>query len=320
MKVDIKEINEYTRELSIDIPWTELESDFNASMKKFSKKIKMPGFRAGKIPRDRLLQQFQPNIEADFMEDNFQKYYLMAVQQVELVPVNKAEISDVHFHMNEHFRFKATFEIEPEITLPKLKKNALIVQRTKYLHDDHDIEDAFLQLRKSHATITSVEEGAQEGDYIICELQKLDKSGLPIIGKKYEKQYLRVGKGSFTEDQKDKLIGLKPDDQTRLTLPINKEGEMSEYELTVSNVEREILPEINEEFVKLVNPELESVDALRSEVEKKIQANFSERSQTAFERDLTDALIEKVDPSIAPSMAEHYLENMIDEVKKQNTA
>ncbi|SVD02353.1 uncharacterized protein METZ01_LOCUS355207, partial [marine metagenome] len=175
-------------------------------MKKFSKKIKMPGFRAGKIPRDRLLQQFQPNIEADFMEDNFQKYYLMAVQQVELVPVNKAEISDVHFHMNEHFRFKAAFEVEPEITFPKLKKKALSVQRTKYLHDDHDIEDAFLQLRKSHATITSVEDGAQEGDYIICELQKLDKSGLPIIGKKYEKQYLRVGKGSFTEDQKGKLI------------------------------------------------------------------------------------------------------------------
>ena len=319
MKVDVKEVNEYTRELSIDIPWTELESDFNASMKKFSKKIKIPGFRAGKIPRDRLLQQFQPNIEADFMEDNFQKHYLMAVQQVELVPVNKAEISDVHFHMNEHFRFKAAFEVEPEITFPKLRKNVLNVQRTKYLHDDHDIEDAFLQLLKAHATINTVEDGAQEGDYIICELQKLDKSGLPIIGKKYEKQYLRVGKGSFTEDQKDKLIGLKPDDQTRLTLPINKEGETSEYELTVSNVEREILPEINEEFVKLVNPELESVVALRSEVEKKIQANFSERSQTAFERDLTDALIEKVDPSIAPSMAEHYLENMIEEVKKQNS-
>ncbi|SVA80859.1 uncharacterized protein METZ01_LOCUS133713, partial [marine metagenome] len=100
---------------------------------------------------------------------------------------------------------------------------------------------------------------------------------------------------------------------------INKEGETSEYELTVSNVEREILPEVNEEFVKLVNPELESVVALRSEVEKKIQANFSERSHTAFARDLTDALVEKVDPSIAPSMAEHYLANMIEEVKKQNS-
>ena len=48
---------------------------FNSTLKKFSKKIKMPGFRSGKIPRERLLKQFQPNIEADFMESNFQKYY-----------------------------------------------------------------------------------------------------------------------------------------------------------------------------------------------------------------------------------------------------
>ena len=76
MKVKEKKINDYSRELAIDIPWTELESDFNDSLKKFSKKIKMPGFRSGKIPKERLLQKYQPNIEAEFMDTNFQKYYL----------------------------------------------------------------------------------------------------------------------------------------------------------------------------------------------------------------------------------------------------
>ena len=184
MKVDVKKINDYTRELSIDIPWPELESDFNSILKKFSKKIKIPGFRAGKIPKNRLMQQFLPTIEAEFMEDNIQKFYLMAVQQEEMIPVNRAEISDVHFHMNEHFSFMAKFEIEPEVPLPKLKKNSLKVQRTKYVHDEHDVENAITQLRKTHATITTVEEGAIEGDYLICTLQKLDESGVPIIGKK----------------------------------------------------------------------------------------------------------------------------------------
>ena len=72
MKIKIKKENEYTRELEIDIPWTELESDFDDAIKKFSKQVKMPGFRSGKIPRDRLLSQFQPNIEAEFMDSNFQ--------------------------------------------------------------------------------------------------------------------------------------------------------------------------------------------------------------------------------------------------------
>jgi len=318
VKIEVNKVNDYTRELSIDVPWDELESDFNSTIKKFSKKIKMPGFRAGKIPRDRLMKQFQSSIEAEFMEDNFQKFYLKGVQQEELIPVNQAEISDVHFHMNEHFSFKVSFEVEPEVTLPKLKKRSLKVQRTKYIHDEHDIEDAITQLRKGHATISTVEDGALEGDYLICTLQKLDDSGLPIIGKKYEKQYLRIGNGSFTEDQKDKLIGLKPDDSTRLTLPVNQDGENAEYELTVQNIEREILPTVDEEFLKLINPELESVEALTEDVKKKIESNFDERSKNAFERDLSDALIELANPSFAPSMVENYLTNMVEDVKKQN--
>ena len=318
MKIKVNKTNDYARELEIDIPWSELESDFNTTIKKFSKKVKMPGFRAGKIPRNRLMQQFQANIEAEFMENNFQKYYLMAMQQEELLPVNKAEISDVHFHMNEHFSFKAVFEIEPEAVIPKLKRNSLSVQRTIYIHDEHDIEDAIMQLRKSHATIATVEDGAIEGDYLICTLQKLDESGVPIIGKKFEKQYLRVGKGSFTDNQKEKLIGLKPGDSTRVILPVNQEGENAEYELTVGNVEREILPEINEEFLKRINPDLDSIDALTSDVEKKIKANFEERSRTAYERDLSDALIDLASPSFAPSMVENYLANLTEDVKKQN--
>jgi len=318
VKIKVNKTNDYARELEIDIPWSELESDFNTTIKKFSKKVKMPGFRAGKIPRNRLMQQFQANIEAEFMENNFQKYYLMAMQQEELLPVNKAEISDVHFHMNEHFSFKAVFEIEPEIVIPKLKRNSLSVQRTIYIHDEHDIEDAIMQLRKSHATIATVEDGAIEGDYLICTLQKLDESGVPIIGKKFEKQYLRVGKGSFTDNQKEKLIGLKPGDSNRVILPVNQEGENAEYELTVGNVEREILPEVNEEFLKRINPDLDSIDALTSDVEKKIKANFEERSRTAYERDLSDALIDLASPSFAPSMVENYLANLIEDVKKQN--
>ena len=318
MKIKIKKENEYTRELEIDIPWTELESDFDNTIKKFSKQVKMPGFRSGKIPRDRLLSQFQPNIEAEFMDANFQKYYLMAIQQERLIPVNKAEIRDVQFRMNEHFTFSATFEIEPELSLPKFKKRMLSVQRTTYIHDEQDIEDAIMQLRKSQATMTTVEEGAIEGDYLICALQKLDESGVPIIGKKFEKQYLRVGKGSFTDDQKDKMIGLKPGDTTRLRLPVNEDGEDADYELTVDNVEREILPELNEEFFQRVNPELDSEETLRKDVEKKIQENFEERSKTAYERDIADALIAKVNPSFAPSMVENYLTNLVEDVKKQN--
>ena len=318
MKIDLNIVNEFTRELKIELPWDELKSDFDKSIKKFSKKIKMPGFRPGKTPKARLLKQFQQNIEADFMEDNFQKYYLSAINQEKLLPVNKAEITDVDFKMDGQFSFKAKFEVEPKIVLPELKKNTLKVQKTQYIHDKKDIDDAIHQLRKTNASMKVIEEGAEEGDYLVCDLQKLDESGVPIIGKNFQKQYLRVGNGSFTDNQKDKLIGLKKGEKTRLKLPINKEGSEADYELTIQNIERELLPELDEKFIKSINPDLKSVEDLTSDVENKIKENFEERSKTAFERDLSDALIKLVNPSFSPSMVSNYMDNLVEDVKKQN--
>jgi len=305
--------------MKLDIPWETLEPDFDICLKKFSKKVKLPGFRPGKIPRDRLMQQFQPNIEAQFMDDNIYKYYLTALQQKEIVPVNQAEISDVHFHMGEHFSFTAKFEVEPDFKLPRFKKNMFQVQRNKFIPDDQDINDAIDQLRRSHARIETVEDGAKEKDFILCDLQKLDDSGVAIIGKKFEKQMLKVGDGSFTDDQKEQLIGLKPGDSTRISLPDNEDKTITNpYELKVNKVERENLPAVDDDFLKLINPELGSVEDLRADVLKKINENFEERARQSFERELSDALIEKVGVDTPPSMVENYLNNILEDVKKQN--
>ena len=320
MKINIKNINEYTREIKLDIPWETLEPDFEACMKKFSKKVKLPGFRPGKIPRERLLQQFQPNIEAQFMDDNIYKYYLTALQDKKIVPVNQAAISDVNFKMGDEFSFTAKFEVEPDFSLPRFKKNMFQVQRNKFIPDEQDINDAIDQLRRSHARIETVEDGAKEKDFILCDLQKLDDSGVAIIGKKFEKQMLKVGDGSFTDDQKEKLVGLKPEDLARVELPDNEDKTIKNpYELKVIKVERENLPEIDSDFVKLVNPDLGSVDDLREDVLKKINENFEERSKQAYERDLSDALIEKAGLNVPPSMVDNYLNNILEDVKKQNS-
>ena len=301
MKINVKNINDYTKEVELDVPWTTIEPDFESTIKKFSKKVKLPGFRPGKIPRDRLMQQFQPNIEAQFMDDNIHKYYLLALQEEKIVPVNQAEIRDVQFQLGEHFSFTAKFEVEPDFKLPKFKNNMFKVQKNKFIPDEQDITDGINQLRRSHARIETVEDGAQEKDFILCDLQKLDESGVAIIGKKFEKQMLKVGDGSFTDDQTSKLIGLKPGESSKLDLPDNEDKTIKNpYELTVVKVEREVLPELNDDFVKMVNPELKSVDELNNDVLEKINENFAERSRQSFEKEVSDALIDKIVPPPPP--------------------
>ena len=222
MNIKLKEINSYAREVMIDLLWGEIEQDFANATKKFSKRVKLPGFRPGKVPQKVLMNQFQSSIEADFVENSVNTYYLKALKEKEIVPVNMGNVSDVHFHHGEHFKFKVAFEVEPEIKLPRMKKNLLKVDKTLYITDDEDIDLAIEEVRHGHAEVKTIEDGAKVGDFVVCDLQEIDDSGLPIIGKKLETRYVKVGQPPFDGDNENKLIGVKPAGIVKVVVPVDE--------------------------------------------------------------------------------------------------
>ena len=318
MDIQLKEINAYAREVTIDLPWEEIERDFEKALKKFSKRIKLPGFRPGKVPRKILMKQFQPSIEANFVENSVNNYYLKALKEKEIIPVNMGSVSDVHFHFGEHFKFKVAFEIEPAVVIKKMKKTSLKVEKTVYLLDDEDIDLAINELRQGQAKVITIEDGAKVDDFIVCDLQEIDTSGVPIIGKKLETRYIKLGQIPFDGDNRKKLDGVKPGEKVRVSVPIDEQGTLGIYELSVKNVERQILPEIDEDFIKVADPEAKDMVDYRNRIRERLEEAYRNRSDEAFDRQLSDAMISHVNPDFPPSMAESYLEHMVEDVNKNN--
>ena len=317
MKIKVNKLNAYTMELSIILNWDECNTDFQQTVKKFSKKVRLPGFRPGKIPLKVLMNKFMANIEAEFIEEGVNKFYIEALRKENLVPVNKANIEDIDFQYEEHFRFKATFQIEPEIVLPKMKKNCLKVQKTEFISDDVDIDNVINEMRKSRSEVKTVEDGAKEGHYLIVDLQKLDDSGLPIIGEKLEKRFLQIGIEPFIGDNMNKLIGIKAGAKTQIDLPDANNNSMAKYELSVINVEEQLIPEVNKDFIKLVEPEAKDEEDFRKIIKEKVDESYTQRSKEAYERILADSMIDYVNPEFAPAMVDSYLDHLIQETKEQ---
>lgn len=318
MEINVKEINSYTQEMTVGLEWKELSDDFNKFIGKFGKQIKMPGFRPGKVPKTVLIKQFLPMIESQFVEDNVQKYYLEALRKKEVVPVNKAEIKDVHFHQNEHFNFTAVFEVEVEAKLPELKKNGIKVEKVVYIIDKEDINLTIDDMRRSRAEMRTVENGAKEGDFILADLQKIDESGVPLIGEKLEKRYIKIGDGIFIGDNQKKLIGVKAGGKVQVMIPEGEEKKDAPYEISVINVEEEVLPEINMDFVKLMDPDAKDVESWRNGVKERIEKSYRQRADEQFDRNISDALIKKIDPKFSPAMVESYLDHIIEDVTANN--
>ena len=318
MDIKLKEINSYEKEIMINLLWDEIDNDFEKAIRKFSKRIKLPGFRPGKIPRKVLMNQFQSAIEADFIESSLNNYYLQALKEKEMVPVNMGSVSDVDFDHGGHFKFKVTFEVEPQIKLPRMKKNLLKVEKTIYVCDDEDINLAIEEVRNGHAQVKTIEDGAQSGDFVVCDLQEIDTSGVPIIGKKLETRYVKVGQPPFDNENEKKLLGIKPKDSVKVMVPIDENNNLSNFELLVKNVERQILPELNDDFVKLVDPKSKDMLEYRDKVKENLDKAYDNRSDEALNQSLSDAMIEKINPEFPPSMAESYLGHIIEDISKNN--
>tara|TARA_B100001996_G_scaffold381536_1_gene371173 strand:+ start:356 stop:1642 length:1287 start_codon:yes stop_codon:yes gene_type:complete len=318
MKITIKELNTYSREFFIDIPWSEIDKDFNKYTLDFSKKIKMPGFRPGKVPKKVLMDRFQPSIEAEFVENSVNKYYSMALKQETVTPVNQGSVSDIDFKFESHFKFKVAFEVEPEISLPKFKKNSFKIEKTEYVTDDVDVDMAIEDVRMRNADIKTVEDGSQVDDFIICDLQEIDDSGIPIIGEKLETKYIKIGQTPFDGDNQEKLLNLKPEQKVNIEIPKGEKGELAKYELLVKNIERQVLPELNDDFVKIADPQSKNMADFKDKVSQQIHDAYAQRSEESFTQQLCDAVINKVSPDFPQSMADSYLNHMVDDVMSRN--
>ncbi|MBC8402103.1 MAG: hypothetical protein H8E14_11505, partial [Candidatus Marinimicrobia bacterium] len=142
MEIELTSPNSFTREMTIKLTWEELIPDYVKTEKQIIKNIKMPGFRPGKVPKKIILQQYQSAIDTQFVDEVIQKYYRQALREKEITPINQAKVNKIDFKRGEPLSFNTTFEVEPEIELPEIKKNGLKVQKTVYLSDEQDIEDA----------------------------------------------------------------------------------------------------------------------------------------------------------------------------------
>ena len=318
MKTTLKELNTFSRELYTDLTWTDIEKDFDKFTVNFSKKIKIPGFRPGKVPKKILIDRFQASIEADFVENSVNKYYSTALDQEGITPVNQGAVSDIDFKFESHFKFKVSFEVEPEISLPKFKKNSFKIDKTEYISDDVDVDMAIDDVRMRNADIQTIEDGSQVEDFIICDLQELDVSGVPVIGEKLETKYIKVGQAPFDGDNSQKLLNLKPEDKVKISIPKGEENELVDYDLSVKNVERQVLPELNDDFVKIADPQSKDLSDFRVRVGRQINEAYSQKVEESFTQQLCDAVISKVNPEFPQSMADSYLNHMVEDVMSRN--
>lgn len=314
MKTNLKNKDSFTRSLDVTVPWSSLKDDFTKEFNNQKKKFKMPGFRAGKVPANIVKKEIGPAVEANFAELSLNKYYQEALMELKIIPINQAQITKLEFKEESDLKFTAIFEVRPDFKLPSYQKS-IKVKIDKYKVSKDDIAHSLSELQNSQSKLESVEKAAI-GNYVLADFQELDSNGIAIIGRKIEKQYIKLGEANFNEDISKPIIGKKVSDKIVIDLPFG-EDKITKFEMEIKKIEKQVLPEVNDNFAKSVSPDFKTVKDLKKRLEDNITKNLDDDFEKRLQQKIIDYFTDKTKVDAPKSMLDSFLNNLFESEKKK---
>ena len=314
MKLDLKNKSDFLRVLNVKVLWDDLKDDYSKEFKKAKSQYQIPGFRKGKVPENIVRKNLLPSIEAQFVDNYVNVYYRKSLDELKIIPINQGQITKVDFKENSNLEFEIMFEVKPDIKLPKYK-NKVKIKTNKYIAGDDDLNDSLLDLQTRFAKSKTFEGAIESGHFIYADFDKLDSNGKIIEGSTLKNHFIKIGEGLFGGKVGDKFIGKKDGDVVNVEVEQDK-GKIH-YQVKINKIEEQILPELNDEFVKTVDPNLSTLDELNKNLLDKIQDNLNQENQKEFHNKIIDYFIDKTKFDVPESMVENYKTHLIEDYKKQ---
>ncbi|WP_285398492.1 trigger factor [Lysinibacillus sp. fls2-241-R2A-57] len=282
--------------LTIEVPAAEVDAAMEQAFKKVVKQINVPGFRKGKMPRKMFEQRFGiESLYQDALEIIVPDSYAKAIDEAGIMPVDYPEISGTeNFEHGKDFTFTAQVTVKPEPKLGEYK--GLEVTKLPVEVTDEEVEAQIQdQLARKAELEIKEDEAIVEGDTAVIDFEGFVGEEA-FEGGKGEDYPLEIGSGSFIPGFEEQLVGIKTGESKDVVVTFPEEyhatelaGKEATFKVTVKEVKTKVLPELNDEFAKELDPEVEGVEALRA----KIKEQTATQKQAESDATLRDELVEK---------------------------
>ena len=284
------------REISVEIPAEEVARETETLVQKYQKVARLPGFRSGHVPASIIRQRFKEELKSDMVEALIPRYFRKETEKLGMIPVSQPRVTDLHIHDGEPLKFKASFEIMPEIKVEGYKE--LRADHAEVVVKDEEVDEALNSVREQHATYTSVEgRPLQDGDFAQASMDgrpkdtddktqpvHMDEVMVEIGGKNTVKEFTENLRGANAGDEKEFEV-VYPEDTNDKRLA----GKTFVYKVKVQAIKQKNLPELNDDFAKELG-EFADLAAVRKQIRENME---HERKHTA-EREAKDKLVSEL--------------------------
>jgi len=302
--------------LEIAIPADEVETEANRVTADVQKRAKLPGFRPGKAPASLIRKQFAGDIRQQVVENLIPKALQKQIEAENLNVVGRPDIKDLHFHEGEPLKFKAEFEVFPQIELGEYKD--VEVEYHEPQIGDEDVEKRLNEIREQKAEYVNVDPRALEnGDFAVVALQSLaGVEGEPV---KQDEMVLEIGGADTFEAFSENLRGLSPGDEKEFEVTYPEDygatrlaGKTIQFHATVKGVRKKELPELNDEFAQDLG-DYRNIDEVKEAIRKAITAQRQHEAQSETKNKIVDKLVDAHEFPVPEVFVERQIESRVEQ-------
>lgn len=304
MKTSVEQLSPTRVRLSVEVPFSELEPDFQRAYKELAKQVRVPGFRPGKAPAKLLEARIgRSAIVEQVINEALPSRYGQAVTESEVHPLGQPDIDVTKKEYGQDLAFTAEVDVRPEITLPDLK--ALTVSVDPIEVTDEDVEAELQSLRARFGSLKDVDRPVVDGDLVTIDLSAT-ADGEDVSNARAEGMSHEVGSGRLIAGLDDALVGLSIDESRVFSAQLvtgEHAGQDAEVTATVRSIKERELPEADDEFAQLAS-EFDTIDELRASLSDRVRMLKRARQAEQIQTATMDALLEQVDMPLPESIVQ----------------
>jgi trigger factor len=315
MKVTNEKTENRQAFLTIEMEPAEMEESLEDSYKSLVQKTNIPGFRRGKAPRV-VLERYigRESLLEEAVNSLVPKAYEKAIKEQEIEAIAQPQIEVTK---TEPLVFKAIVPLKPTVKLGDYQN--IKVERETVKITKSNISDVIEQLRHQHATWEPVERAVEFGDLVALDVWS-NIENKPFINQKGAQYQVVQSQSSPVPGFAEQLVGMKANGEKEFKLQLPSDyarkelaGKDASFRVRVNEIKQEILPELNDEFAKGVDPDLKTLDSLRKKVLSDLKLRAEENARMDFEDKVIDAVVNLSEMDYPPVLVESEINRILNQ-------
>ena len=317
MSLQVEKLEKNMAKLTIEVPAEEFDAAIKNAYNKNKNKFSIPGFRKGKAPLAMLEKMYGAGIfYEDAANEVIDASYPKAAEESKEEIVSTPEIKVTQIEKGKAFIYEATVALKPEVTLGEYK--GVEVKKAEAVVTDEDVENELTAARKKNGRLIDVEDGTiEDGDNTIIDFTGYidDNTFDGGAGTDYP---LVIGSHSFIEGFEDQLIGKKKGEtcDVNVTFPAEYHadelaGKPAKFVVTIKEVKRNELPELNDEFASEVS-DFDTLDEYKADIRKKLQEKKEQDAKVENENNVIEKVVENAQMELPQPMVDTQAREMVE--------